>query len=123
MMNQPQQAPLQPSVDKVESGPGPAEQKGAGSPAEIVTAMQQALSQMNESLQGSNLPPEALKHLAIAQSEYDQFTKLVGESVGVEIPGQDQGTPGGSMPSVAGKKGAVPADQPMGKGIRPVPAY
>jgi hypothetical protein len=88
--------------------------------------MSQALNGANEMLttltaavEGSPgaFPEEAVKHLQNSVMEYQAF---MGMAMGQEGP--QAGAMGNTPADVQGRKGAVPADMPMGKGIKPVPA-
>lgn len=99
------------------------EEKPESSPTDILGDLQKALFQTNEAVQGSSLPKEAQSHLANALTEYSAFTKIVGESMGVPMPEMGKEGMMGNQPSeMGGAKGAVPADMPMGRNVKAVPA-
>lgn len=76
------------------------------------------LTQLATAVEASKgmFPPEAVKSLQTAVSEYQNF---MGMAVGGDMKG---GAMGNTPSDVQGRAGAVPADMPMGKGIKPVPA-
>lgn len=94
-----------------------------GSPTDILGQLLMPLSQVSKAVQGSSLPKEAQAHIANALSEYSAGIKIIGQALGVPMPDvEGQEAQMGNQPeAISGKSGAVPADQPMGKGIRPVP--
>jgi hypothetical protein len=77
------------------------------------------LSTLATAVEGSEgvFAPEAVEHLMNAVSEYQAF---MGMAMGQEGP--QAGAMGNTPADIQGRKGAVPADMPMGKGIKPVPA-
>jgi hypothetical protein len=93
------------------------ESTDGGNPAsEAILGLSEALNSLTSGLEGA-IPPEALKDLQMAKQSYESFISKAGAALGVKAPAA------GQQPAEAmGAQGAVPADQPMGKNIRPVRA-
>ena len=100
------------------------EEKPEGHPMEAMTMLQEALFNVNQAVAGgdSPVPPEAQKHLQAALGEYNSFMQITGEALGLPMAKVSEGSMGPQGVEVQGSRGAVPADMPMGKGMKPVPA-
>lgn len=110
--------------EKMMPGPNAPDEKPEGSPTDALSMVQEALFNVSQAVSGGNspIPPEAQKHLQAALGEYNAFMQIAGEAMGLPMAKVGQGTMGPQGVEVAGSRNSVPADMPMGKGVKPVPA-
>lgn len=97
---------------------GEAAPQGDNPITQALTGANEMLTNMVAAIEGSPglFPEEAVEHLKNSATEYQTF---MGMAMGQAGP---EGAMGNTPADVQGKRGAVPADMPMGKGIKPVPA-
>jgi hypothetical protein len=96
------------------------DQGGQQDPSKVLSTVQLALNGIQKAVMGAKqIPPEAQKHLQMAVSEYNAFMKITGKAMGVQMPGEDPSM-GDQSADAQGNSSAVPADQPMRAGARPV---
>src|SRR4051812_37549276 len=76
--------------NQMPSGPNSKEEDDSKNPTAVLGELQKALFQTNQAVQGSQLPKPAQDALKMALQNYNTFIGIVGKSMGVPMPGQDQ---------------------------------
>jgi hypothetical protein len=91
-------------------GEGQQAQGGGDKIGQMIQGVQSAIQALSDNL-GGQIPPEAQKALDVANQAYGQFVSALG--------GGGEQAMGNQSDSASGNSSAVPADQPMKKGMVP----
>jgi hypothetical protein len=106
---------MQPEMEMEQEAPEQA-QGPSSDPVEIITKIGDSLTTLQEALKETGAPKEAMGPLEAAVSSYIQFVDV--------MTGAAKGGAGGGVQDeqAMGSRGAVPADQYTGKGVKAVRA-